>query len=728
MFASTGIRLRFSDRVWVPSRTLLLILSLFLCLFQLSASVRLEAVTVAEEENPVLEAGLRALRDGDVPLAVTLLRSSADTEEDLSAEAWVGLGVAYQRMGRQVSSLAAFSRGGELLAEPLRGWVRYVQGQVLLEAGRTDEADSLLVLLTRSPAEGPLRESINQWQLRVAVERGEQEREVALLREMIARGEGNTSAHAVRLAEIVEEEDAGEAFKLRTRALALPGSDEARGSSAEQLLTAEEHLEADDALATGRALFDLADWSGAERAFRLALERAEAADLRLEAQYRLGISLFRRRAYREASRVLSTVEEVPGRYRTTAAYYNALAIAASSGRRRGAEALVAFADRYPHSQWAVRALREAGERLIDTDYAAAREVLTRLVTEYPTHWENADILFRLGCGARDEGDLPGAQQWYVRLGQGVFHPHEKARGWYWAGRVAEVCEDSTAAVTYYSRAGDRYPDTYYGAQALLELGRALPEPIQVSKGGGGEIRVPEWAEPALAAAIVLLRVGLRQEGELQLLHAVQDRSLIMDRLYRLWELSVEGRAFSAAARLGERLLNGNRWDGDDPRYLELAYPLYYADVVVPEARGHDLDPLLVFALIKQESAFVAEARSYVGARGLMQLMPATAEEWTRRLRRSPVEDEDLYDPEVNLRLGIPYLARLVRQFDGSIEKALAAYNAGAANVRRWERALPDNRPETFLESIGFLQTRTFVRTILDHYYRYRYLWSRKVEG
>jgi len=694
----------------------------------LSASIRLEAVTAAEEENPALEAGLRALRDGDVPLAVTLLRSSADSEDDLSAEAWVGLGVAYRRMGRLASSLEAFSRGEELLVEPLLGWIRFVHGQVLLEAGRTGEADSLLALLARSPAEGPLRESIQQWHLRVAMERGELEREVTLLRDIIARGEGNTSAHALRLAEIVEEEDASEAFELRTRALALPGSDEARGSSAEQLLTADEHLEAEDALATGRALFDLADWSGAEQAFRLALERAETADLRLEAQYQLGMSLFRRRAYSEASSVLSTVEEVPGRFRTTAAYYNALAIAASSGRRRGAEILVAFADRYPHSQWAVRALRGAGERLIDTDYAAAREVLTRLVTEYPTYWENADILFRLGCGARDEGDLPEAQQWYVRLGQGVFHPQEKARGWYWAGRMAEACEDSAAAVTYYGKAGDRYPDTYYGAHGLLELGRALPEPIQISEGGGGELSVPVWADPALGTAIVLLRVGLREEGELQLLHALQGWVLMTDELYYLWELSVEGRAFGAAVQLGERLFNGSRWDGDDPRYWKLAYPLYYADVVVPEARGHDLDPFLIFALIKQESAFVAEARSYVGARGLMQLMPATAEEWTRRLRRSPVEDEDLYDPEVNIRLGIPYLARLVQQFDGSIEKALAAYNAGANSVRRWERALPDDRPETFLESIGYLQTRTFVRTVLNHYYRYRYLWSRKVEG
>ena len=87
-------------------------------------------------------------------------------------------------------------------------------------------------------------------------------------------------------------------------------------------------------------------------------------------------------------------------------------------------------------------------------------------------------------------------------------------------------------------------------------------------------------------------------------------------------------------------------------------------------------------------------------------------------------EEELYDPGMNIRLGIPYLRRLIDQFDGSVEKALAAYNAGASRVRRWERGLPDDRPETFVESIGFQETKTYVRTILDHYHRYRYLWTR----
>lgn len=721
--------IQLGKRSGIPLRSTIIILSLFLCFFQLSAITWPGAEAFDREENPELEAGLRALREGDVPLAVTLLRSSADDEQGLGAEAWIGLGVAYRRTGRMTSSLEAFAKAEADLAGLLLGWIQYFRAQVLIEAGRVAEADSLLALLAADSHEGPLRAGIMELQLHAAAARGEREQEAAILEDMVEQGEGDRASYAVRLAEIVAEQDAEKASELRSLALVLPGSDEARGRSAEELLRTIDGLDPEKALSVGKALFDLADWSGAERAFRVVLDRAGSGELSAEARYSLGLSLFRQRSYREASALLAEVGKTPGRFRTTAAYYSALATAASSSRKKGAEALIAFTDRFPQSRWAPRTLRMAGERLIESDYRAAKQVLTRLVTDYPTHWGNAEILFQLGSGARDTGDLLEARRWYVQLGQGVFHPHEKARGWYWAARIAEAQGDTAATITYYGRAGDRYPDTYYGARALIEMGRELPEPVLISEiARVRDLAVPEWADQSLTAALVLLRVGLNEEGELQLLYTIRGRPLRKDRLYSIWELCVEGRAYGAAVSVGERLLNGSLWDGDDPRFREIKYPLYYADLIVSETSGWNLDPFLVLALIKQESAFEQDARSYVGARGLMQLMPATADEWARRLRHPPVEDEDLYNPRINLRLGIPYLARLVNQFNGSIEKALAAYNAGPTNVRRWERGLPDERPETFIESIGFSETRTFVRTILNHYYRYRYLWSQRVGG
>ncbi len=728
MILLDGIRSLPGIRLPVLPGRMILIVSLFLSLFHLSGFTRAVSRIPEEETNPTLEAGLKALRDGDASLAVTLLRSSV-LDDELSAEALIGLGVAYRRIGRLTSSMQVLSRAEQHLSGILRGWIQFYHAQVLIEAGSPAAADSMLTLLAADLDGGPLRAEVMELRLEIARGRGEQELEVSILEEMVEKREGDAAASADRLADIVSESDARKASELRSRALALPGSDEARGRSAGELISSEENVDPGDLLSAGRTLFELADWNGAERAFRTVLSSSADPNFLSEARYRLGVSLFRKRSYREAAAILSEVGSKPGRYRTAAAYYSALAVAASSNRRAAADALVSFTDRFPASRYAPRMLRMAGDRLVESDYPAARKIYTRLVSDYPTHWGNADILFKLGSGARDEGESTEAMQWYLQLGKGVYHPQEKAQGWFWAARMAGASSDSASASTYFTRAGERYPDTYYGALALIELGRELPEPIRVSEIDiDRELVVPEWADQSVSAALILLRVGLSREGETQLQHALRGRSLTRHQLYGMWELSVEGRAYSAAVQIGERLLGTGRWDKEDPRFRELSFPLYYTDLIAREAYNRDLDPFLVLALIKQESAFVPDARSYLGARGLMQLMPETADDWARRLRMAPVEDEDLYEPDVNLRLGIPYLARLVDQFDGSIEKALAAYNAGATNVRRWERDLEDGRPETFIESIGFSETRTFVRTILNNYYRYRYLWSQRTEG
>ncbi len=687
-----------------------------------------DTAQLADEHNPALEAGLSALRDGDPSLAVTLLRSSATSEDALSSEAWIGLGVAYRNLGRPASAAEALVRSEALVSDPLLGWIRLERARILAGAGESARADSLLEFLSSSAAGTPVIERVHEYRLERAVAAGNEELERALIENLIDLRTGNAAGHAARLAEMVQTEDREEADRLRRLSLELPGSDEARGRSALELINSSGSLSAGELIEAGRILFGLADWRGAVDAFRQALEQEGAGAEVSEARYRLGLSLYRMRSYTEAARVLTEAEGSSPGYRTAAAYYAALSVAASSPRKRGAEALIAFADRYPGSRWAPRTLKQAGDRLISVDREAAGRVYARLIDAHPTYWENAATLFSLGEAARDADELDEAREWFVELGRGIFHPQEKAQGWFWAARMAEASGDSATAAGYLERGGERYPYTYYGARALQELGRPLPEPpVMPQDVEIGPLAVPDWAGASIEAGIVLIRTGLTREGETQLLHAVTGRSFTRDHLYDLWTVSVEGSAFSAATRLGDRLLDFGRWEEDDPRYWNLLFPLYFVDLIEPMAQQNELDPYLILALIKQESAFQPDARSYVGARGLMQLMPETAEEWRKRLRLPPIEEEDLYDPEINLRLGIPYFAHLVNRFGGSTEKALAAYNGGPTNVRRWERGLIDNRPETFIESIGYPETRTFVLTIMNNYYRYRYLWSRRAE-
>jgi soluble lytic murein transglycosylase len=138
-------------------------------------------------------------------------------------------------------------------------------------------------------------------------------------------------------------------------------------------------------------------------------------------------------------------------------------------------------------------------------------------------------------------------------------------------------------------------------------------------------------------------------------------------------------------------------------YARLRYPLEYEHIVVGHARNYDLDPALLAAVIYRESRFAADARSQSGALGLMQLLPSTAEGIALHTGGTRFRVDDLYDPEINVRYGSFYLRRLLRKYD-DVELALAAYNAGQANVDRWLAGSG---------RIEFAETREYVEGVLE---------------
>jgi soluble lytic murein transglycosylase len=141
-----------------------------------------------------------------------------------------------------------------------------------------------------------------------------------------------------------------------------------------------------------------------------------------------------------------------------------------------------------------------------------------------------------------------------------------------------------------------------------------------------------------------------------------------------------------------------------PAWYERArYPLRYESIVRGHARNYDLDAPLLAAVIYQESKFDADAKSSSGAIGLMQLLPETAKGIAARTGGSAFVVEDLYVPELNIRYGAWYLRHLLDKY-GEEETALAAYNAGQANVDRWRAAG---------EGIAFAETRHYVKRVLE---------------
>jgi soluble lytic murein transglycosylase len=156
--------------------------------------------------------------------------------------------------------------------------------------------------------------------------------------------------------------------------------------------------------------------------------------------------------------------------------------------------------------------------------------------------------------------------------------------------------------------------------------------------------------------------------------------------------------------------------------LEILYPRPYMEELVSTLKGEALDPIVLISLIRQESVFNPHARSPVGARGLMQLMPATA----RRMKKGVLEKQ-LTNPNINIEIGTKYFKGLVKRYDGNLVYVLSAYNAGETRVERWKKLYWDSDHSIMknIEQIPFLETRNYVKLIFRNIYFYKLLLETK---
>jgi len=165
----------------------------------------------------------------------------------------------------------------------------------------------------------------------------------------------------------------------------------------------------------------------------------------------------------------------------------------------------------------------------------------------------------------------------------------------------------------------------------------------------------------------------------------------------------------------QAMIKGNLWD-----HLSIRFPLAYEPQVRKAADKNNIEPNLIFAIARQESAFAEKATSTAGAMGLMQLMPSTAR---ATARRSGIKHHksDLFNPEHNIKLGSSYLNQLLQQYKGNRILATAAYNAGPHRVDRWLRKTPqDVAFDIWIETIPFKETRGYVQNVLAFSVIYAY--------
>jgi soluble lytic murein transglycosylase-like protein len=294
------------------------------------------------------------------------------------------------------------------------------------------------------------------------------------------------------------------------------------------------------------------------------------------------------------------------------------------------------------------------------------------------------------------------------------------RGRYWTARAFDALGETERAQQIYHEVAGADTTDFYRKNALTHL---LKKPAAAPGASSSQTMEPWPDDPILARARLLTDLGLEDlaESELELTRAKAQprpaRALEALILARRGDRRKSVQAIrDAFPALGTPYQAGLP---DDAR--RLYYPLDYQETIRNWATMNRLPPHLVFGIIRQESAFDRNAQSRAGARGLMQLMPATARELAGKLGVSYSHDK-LSDPEYNLRLGTMYFSHVLDLFGGNIDLALAGYNGGPYRIKRLWREAKSSDMDRFLEGLDLEESKTYVKRILLLSDSYRQLY------
>lgn len=453
-------------------------------------------------------------------------------------------------------------------------------------------------------------------------------------------------------------------------------------------------------LQTAVTMYRLRRWDDAWRAFRRVATSDAAPELREEARAWEGRAAFRRDDVRSLQRAET-----------------ALAAAFPDSARR--LELISLRAAWYRGQGQVKTALQAYQEL-----ARAANNLRRPDKIVEAYWNIGWIEYRRGHLA------PAREALSAGLAAAAPADPQIPQLLYWSARFGELEAGSETVLDSARTLSDRFPYTYYGF--LARRGSVTVGDASADAFGGAESvdaspadRVVQPDRALFPKAAELWLLGFQEDARDEVLAATRRAPPAPERAAEVAEtlatvgadeeaLRVVRRNFAPALERGDAALSAAIW--------RLAYPDHLLEPIKTRARDR-VDPFLVSALIREESVYDPRALSPVGAIGLMQLMPDTGRRVARAEGLSDFSVDQLYRPEVNLTLGVRYLADLLERFAGNEAYAVAAYNAGPEAVTRWLENGPPRAIEEFIEEIPFAETRAYVKRVLRSAWLYHALYA-----
>ena len=412
-----------------------------------------------------------------------------------------------------------------------------------------------------------------------------------------------------------------------------------------------------------------------------------------------------------------------------ALFYAARALSRAQLDERAIAGYERVSRQFPKSGWAEQAqYLSARLRFIAGEYVKARGLYDKYLSQYGKHarFGNDANYERALCGLETDQPLPAAAS-FARLAVRANERRSKARLRYLEALGLALGNQREKATFAFTEVARNEPLSFFGLAARARLGIVgAPEPALIAESAPAARAPLNLALPPDVAA--LSRMGLSRDAERELMH--QELSLIREYSPRGNEALCEAYGSLGVAqrryRVAQDVVRGDALDSAPTAANTWAwqciYPTPYTDLVSAAAKRESLPPSLLYAVMRQESAFDPGAGSAAGACGLLQLISPTARRVADTLHE-PFVDGSLLSPDCNVRYGAHYLSRLSGYFGGNWALVAAAYNAGPDAVFRWLSAPEKIGIDAFVARIPFEETRTYVERVLGNLARYQYLES-----
>ncbi|MCB2067099.1 MAG: lytic transglycosylase domain-containing protein [Erythrobacter sp.] len=317
------------------------------------------------------------------------------------------------------------------------------------------------------------------------------------------------------------------------------------------------------------------------------------------------------------------------------------------------------------------------------------------------------------------GDARAAAPLFYQYGASARTSQTRSKGFFWAGEANRQAGMVAEAERFYDMAA-AYPDRFYGLLALDRLGRPVPSLAGSPQSEPSAAERAAFEASPIARAVTEVARDAPWATGIRFYRAIADQAETPGQHVLVADL---------ARRIGRRDLAVNLADAAMAEGYRGFTQIGYPTLSTPPGTNWTM----IHALARQESQFAENAISHAGARGLMQFMPATAQEESRRANMSYSPSRLIDDPTYSMQLGSNHIERLLRTYNGSYPLAIAAYNAGPGNVNRWLRENGDPRTGNvdwlrWIEEVQFFETKNYIQRVIENAVVYEALYPEQAGG